>query len=113
MSKYTYFRPMGDRIIIMNDKEKIRPYEVSELRRLASDPNEIEEIRDMALGALREFGLLGDGKQEEDPASDTIVTIDHIKVYMNLYTRAFFAIFKGTRLYGSLSDLEKRIRKGA
>lgn len=112
MSKYTYFRPMGDRIIIMNDKEQVRSYEVSELRRLAADSSEIEEIRSMALGALREFGLLGDGKQEEEPVSDTIVTIDHVKVYMGLYTRAFFAKFRGTRLYGSLSDLEKRIRKG-
>lgn len=118
MGKYKYYRSsMGGDIIIENDRGERRAWGVDALRIIEKSTGIADPIRDMAREALLEFGLLEE-RQEEEPSSDTIATIEAIpgikkaKIYQGLFTRAFFTIWKGTRLYGSLSDLEKKIKRG-
>lgn len=112
-SKYEYFRctPFMDLIRIRNEKGEEILRSVEALRIMESSTGLPEATREMARGALQEFGLLEE-KPEEEPSSETVTTIEAVKIYQGLFTRAFFAFIRGTRLYGSLSDLEKRIKKG-
>lgn len=113
MDKYKYSHPFRDTIVIENDRGERKAWSVSALRIMASSTGLVDETREMARGALLKYGLLEEKKPEEEPSSDTIVTIAGIKIYQGLFTRVFFAIFGGTRMYGTLSDIEKKIKKGS
>lgn len=111
MGDYKYSQTLTGDIVIENDRGERRAWGVDALRIIEKSTGIADPIRDMARGALLEFGLLEE-KTEEEPSSDTIATIEGIKVYQGLFTRAFFALFKGSRLYGSLTNLERKIKKG-
>lgn len=88
-----------------------KPYRISELRQYAAEDYRPLAVRDLARAALAEFDLLP--PREEDPVSDTIVTILKIKVYQELTgLRRFFIRRAGKKVFGGLTELEEKIKKG-
>lgn len=110
MSDYNFTRPDKDTIVIWNDRGERSHYSVSILRSMVTSTGLPEATREMAREALQHYGLLQETQEEEILSSDTIVTIDGVKVYQDLLTRVFFFISRGARLFGSLSDIERKIK---
>ena len=109
---YKYSRAITGKIIIENEETGYREEWTVETLRFAMGSKGLPgDLRAMAREALLEFGLLQEEQEEKKVIkSDTIVTIEGVKIYMDLWTRAFFYLVKGIPLFGSLSDIEKRIR---
>lgn len=102
----------GDYIVIDNGKEE-KAYSVATLLQIYE--SKIQRypapVRDMARRALAEFGYLSP-VEEEEIKSDTLFTIEGIKVYMTWGPiRRFFARVRGEKVYSeSPTELEKIIK---
>lgn len=97
-------------VFISNGKEE-KPYRIDVLQRMVNS-NLPKPLRDMAQDALVFMGK--EDKKPEEIKSDTITTIDGVKIYTDLMTRKFMARIRGKLVKRThLSDLEREIRRGA
>lgn len=107
--KYSYGLSPDPRYIIIFNGSTRKLYAISVLRFMARSTGLPGPVRDMAREALEYFH-----KEERDPeeiVSDTIVTIEGIKVYLDLMGKKFLATIAGKLVRRSdLSDLEKEIK---
>ena len=108
---YKFTQPLKGVIIIENDRGEYMSRSVEALRTMERSTGLPEPTRAMARDALQAFGLLEEKVEDDVISSDTIATIAGVKVYQDLISRVFFIVLKGTRLFGSLSDIERKIKR--
>jgi len=110
--EYYTFTPnsLNTCVLVEGSDGQSQSYSIEALRRLAR--SNMEEYRVMSLGALKAAGLSVEDEPEKEILSDTIVTIDGVKVRQNLLTRSFIAKLSGIVFRGkSLSKLAKTIKE--